>query len=943
MSNTPASVPLPVGRLVAIGAIIFAANAAMLVLQLVAGRLLSPYIGSSLETWTSIIGVFLAGIALGNGFGGKLADRYPTPRTLAALLAVGAVAALWMLVFPMILAATGLHKPVPLGARIPLLAAALCLPAGFVLSLLTPLAIKLGLPDVAHTGRVAGLIFALSTLGCLIGNYVTGFYLIPTFTINALVGVSAGTLLALAAVSVAVVRAEPTPLTTLPVGRGEQDLGASPPPPGGEGSVSPSLQGGGEGVGFPDIRRAYLIVFLASFCGMTLELTASRVLALSLGVSLFTWTGIIGVMLAGTALGNFAGGQLADDPRRARARVAAVLTALAVTLAGGVAAVAATYDRDRPVVEHVLGMVPGNWAKYREVSREYGNDPPEEVRMEIRRFQVEELPALLPRFRVTLGLGLVLGDVLGVVLGAAVFRAMTRGPAPPADPRHMLAATLCSAAAATVFLFVAYSVVTNFGLFDTWDPPVRVVGWTFALFFLPMFMLGLVSPQVIRLAVPDVAHAGSVAGRVYAWSTVGAIVGTFAAGYVLLSAVGMYRTILGASLVLVLTSLLVAKVWDNNPLLYLFSIVLGGVTGGFILTARNAGDGTQVESNYYTIKVTRTRQAGVPAEALNLNLDHLLHSVVDPYNPTYLYYTHEHIQVEFMWHARAASPEPKALVIGGGGYTFPRYVMETVAREAPGTRVDVVEIDPKVTQVARDKLGLQDYPGLHAIHMDGRQYVAERAQPGSYDLVIQDAVNDLSVPAHLMTKEYNDAIKAALKPNGVYLLTIIDSVGNGKLWKAAMATLGLTFPAENVVLLTPQSVPEAGTEAADRWAAGRQVMVIYASDKPFDRAAVQAAQPDGLTGPARTAVLPLLPLVVPGGGPAPLAYTVNTALNLEVARRRPVYTTMVPPARLKPFTDPDPGVILTDQFCPIDNLMAEVFRARNKRRRFTIMGAGRSR
>src|SRR6476620_9113787 len=122
MSTAPApaavTIPLPLGRLVGVGAIIFCANAAMLVLQLVAGRLLSPYVGSSLETWTSIIGVFLVGIALGNGYGGKLADRYPTPRTLAALLAVGALTALWMLVFPMLLGSGGAYKSLPLGPRI---------------------------------------------------------------------------------------------------------------------------------------------------------------------------------------------------------------------------------------------------------------------------------------------------------------------------------------------------------------------------------------------------------------------------------------------------------------------------------------------------------------------------------------------------------------------------------------------------------------------------------------------------------------------------------------------------------------------------------------------------------------------------------------------------------------------------------------------------------
>jgi MFS family permease len=290
---TPAPLP-PTGRLVGIGLIIFLANAALLVLQLVASRLLAPFIGSSLETWTSIIGVFLVGIALGNAYGGRIADRHPSPRTLAILLAAGAIAALWMVVFPLVLSSSSAYKSLPLGPRIPLLALVLCLPAGFVLSLLTPLAIKLGLPDVTRTGRVAGIVFALSTLGCLIGNYVTGFVLIPAFTINTLVFFAAGALAVLACGTFVFLIAPQSPEQSTPTS-GLDDIPSSSNPH-----------------AFPDIRLAYTIVFLASFGGMTLELTASRVLAQYLGVSLFTWTGIIGVMLAGTALGNFTGGLFAD-------------------------------------------------------------------------------------------------------------------------------------------------------------------------------------------------------------------------------------------------------------------------------------------------------------------------------------------------------------------------------------------------------------------------------------------------------------------------------------------------------------------------------------------------------------------------------------------------------------------------------------------------------
>jgi protein-L-isoaspartate O-methyltransferase len=355
----------------------------------------------------------------------------------------------------------------------------------------------------------------------------------------------------------------------------------------------------------------------------------------------------------------------------------------------------------------------------------------------------------------------------------------------------------------------------------------------------------------------------------------------------------------------------------------MFSVVLGGITGGFILINRGQKDEyvVQVESNYYTIKVSRSRYAGVPETALNLHLDRLLHSIVDPYDPTFIHYEHEHIQMEFLRLARAGTSEPRALVIGGGGYTFPRYAMEAM----PAARVDVVEIDPKVTQVARDHLGLKDYPNLRAIHMDGRQYVAERVDPGSYDVVIQDAVNDFSVPAHLMTKEYNDAVKSALKPGGVYLLTIIDSVEQGKLWKAAMATLAQTFPAENVVLLTPHRIPESGTENGDYWDRTRQVLVIYASDKPLDPDAMRAAVVDQLA-PSFAAGVTFGGAVRGDFAAFPLMVSADPLARLGT----PFHTVAVPPERLKPFTDREPGVVLTDQFCPVDNLMAEVFRNRNK-------------
>ena len=131
--------------------------------------------------------------------------------------------------------------------------------------------------------------------------------------------------------------------------------------------------------------------------------------------------------------------------------------------------------------------------------------------------------------------------IIAAVAGFGVYHAVVRLTDEFVNPRTMLAITLMSAGAGTVLLFVVRTVLSHSTIFDEMHPITQVVGWTFSLFFLPMFVLGMVSPQVIRLSVPDVAHVGRVAGRVYAWSTAGAIVGTFAAGYFTISTFGMAR------------------------------------------------------------------------------------------------------------------------------------------------------------------------------------------------------------------------------------------------------------------------------------------------------------------------------------------------------------------------------------------------------------------
>src|SRR5262245_23443842 len=277
--------------------VVVLANAALLVLQLVAGRLLAPFIGSSLETWTSVIGVFLLGISLGNWLGGKLADRAASETTLGQLLLGGAgtmVVSLGIVYVISFIGGSSVLKALPLYPRIALLTVVTCLPPSLVLSMITPVTIKLLLPDVTHTGRVAGLVYAIGTLGSLIGNFLTGFVLLAYLTTHVIVLGAAGLLAALGLV----VRAgEPGASAT-------GGFASKRKPPVAVAPGSPEVL---------SLSTACLIVFVASFCSMALEIAASRLLAPAVGVSLYSWTGIIGVVLLGVMCGNYAGGRLADE------------------------------------------------------------------------------------------------------------------------------------------------------------------------------------------------------------------------------------------------------------------------------------------------------------------------------------------------------------------------------------------------------------------------------------------------------------------------------------------------------------------------------------------------------------------------------------------------------------------------------------------------------
>ncbi len=169
-------------------ALAFIASFSIMVVELVAGRLIAKHVGSSLYTWTSVIGVVLAGISIGNLVGGRLADRFPPRATLAALFFFAAATCLTI---PIANAYFGDHSGL---TNLPSWRLRIALHVGLVfllpstaLGLIGPVVAKLALDQGRAVGRTVGNVYAWGAIGSIAGTFLTGFYLIPLMRLSGIV------------------------------------------------------------------------------------------------------------------------------------------------------------------------------------------------------------------------------------------------------------------------------------------------------------------------------------------------------------------------------------------------------------------------------------------------------------------------------------------------------------------------------------------------------------------------------------------------------------------------------------------------------------------------------------------------------------------------------------------------------------------------------------
>lgn len=336
-----------------------------------------------------------------------------------------------------------------------------------------------------------------------------------------------------------------------------------------------------------------------------------------------------------------------------------------------------------------------------------------------------------------------------------------------------------------------------------------------ALFLLPSLFVGIVAPIVTRLAVglrPE--DPGPVIGRMYAIGTLGSIAGTLAAGYLFIAWIGSTGTIVAVATVYAVLALLCALQTGRGfaGRAGLGVALLLGVVGAWTQATGAFVSPCERESDYFCIRIDDFSAVSGRPSAL-IVLDHLAHSINDRDDPTLLFNPYIHFVDEYARRRLAYGPDRpvSAFFVGGGGYTLPR----AWATEMPAARLVVAEIDPAVTEAARAHLWLDtDLPGLEIHHRDARVLLQSLPAVPAFDVVFGDAFHDISVPAHLVTREFHREIARRLAGRGFYVVNAVDDGRRPRFVAALARTLATDFAAVEVwAEAEALSAATAGTES----------------------------------------------------------------------------------------------------------------------------------
>ena len=288
------------------------------------------------------------------------------------------------------------------------------------------------------------------------------------------------------------------------------------------------------------------------------------------------------------------------------------------------------------------------------------------------------------------------------------------------------------------------------------------------VFSIHSFILAMVSPFAVKIKSDQEKEIGTVSGRISSISTIGSIVGTFLMGFVLIPRIGVSNINIGVTLLIIIMSLVARnqytkkEVWVTILLICVMGIT--SIIGKFIFKLNNPDILLDTDSQYSRIWVKQI--ATKTNKYKTLQVDTGLESYIDSDGNMGAEYLKYYDLFEYF-----NKDANSTLLIGGAAYTYPIHYLQKYQNK----KIDVVEIDNKMTEIAEDEFGLDSSnPNLSIYDQDGRSYLNYTNK--KYDVILLDAFKGVNAPFELTTYEALNNAKNALNENGIVLTNIISSL-----------------------------------------------------------------------------------------------------------------------------------------------------------------------
>jgi spermidine synthase len=298
----------------------------------------------------------------------------------------------------------------------------------------------------------------------------------------------------------------------------------------------------------------------------------------------------------------------------------------------------------------------------------------------------------------------------------------------------------------------------------------------------PVLLLGAVSPYAIRLAVSKVEEAGTVAGRLYALSTAGSLLGTLISALLLIPLVGTRRTFLIFALAISIVAVAGLRPVRRYALAPAAIAALIALPVGTLKA--EAEDGEVIHEAETEYQYARVVERDDGTRALELNEGQAQHSVYDP----------DSVLTGDVWDGHLVLPfssldrvPRRVAILGNAAGTTSRAYEEFF----PRTRVDGVEIDGELSEIGRRYFDMNN-PRLHLYHEDARPFL--RRVDARYDVISVDAYRQPYIPFYLTTREFFELVRDRLAPGGVAIVNAGHPEGQEDLEQVLTATMGEVFP-----------------------------------------------------------------------------------------------------------------------------------------------------